>query len=219
MNAYLYDENGYYAGVGTAEPGDVPESWLIPRNATLDEPPEVPEGTIPRWNGTAWDLAVAADFEQAREDAARRDATDTILLPRLLKTTAETSALTDEELAAVGRGGFFDPWEAGESYGEGKRLTHDGLVWIVRQDVPVALTTQPPGGDGMLAIYQPVDPASGTEDDPKTLVIGMAAHAGTYFLYRGELWKCVRDLGETFAGRMPGDAGMETYWEKVSPST
>lgn len=138
-----------------------------------------------------------------------------ILVDAQLKTVADTAELTDRQLDTVGKAGFFSDWAIGESYSAGKRLFHDGVTYLVMQAV-TAQAHQPPGSDGMLAIYRPVDPAAGTADDPKNLISGMDAVAGLYYRYDGVVWKCLRDLIPTFVGRLPGDAGMETFWERVN---
>lgn len=45
--AYQYDASGYFAG-------EVDDYGLLPNNAT-HTPPELKDGSIPRWNGTAWE--------------------------------------------------------------------------------------------------------------------------------------------------------------------
>lgn len=45
--AYQYDASGYFVG-------EVDDYGLLPNNAT-HTPPELKDGSIPRWNGTAWE--------------------------------------------------------------------------------------------------------------------------------------------------------------------
>lgn len=148
-------------------------------------------------------IKAAVDVSSARE----------ILQDVQLKAVAETAELSDKQLDTVGKAGFLDAWAPGQAYAAGKRLVHDGVTYVVLTAVATSLEHQPPGGTGMLAVYRPVDPAAGTLDDPKTLVSGMDAVAGLYYRYNDAVWKCLRDLIPTFAGRLPGDAGMETFWE------
>ena len=45
---------------------------------------------------------------------------------------------------------------------------------------------QPPDGEGMLAIYRPIDQThAGTLEDPIPWVYGMDCPAGSYFSYQG----------------------------------
>lgn len=45
--AYQYDASGYFVG-------EVDDYGLLPNNAT-HTPPDLKDGSIPRWNGTAWE--------------------------------------------------------------------------------------------------------------------------------------------------------------------
>ena len=52
------------------------------------------------------------------------------------------------------------------------------------------LESQPPDGEGMLAIYRPIDQThAGTLEDPIPWVYGMDCHAGTYFSYNGHIYQ------------------------------
>jgi hypothetical protein len=40
MQYYTFDDNGLFAGAGESWPGDVPGSFIMPRNSTTTPPPE-----------------------------------------------------------------------------------------------------------------------------------------------------------------------------------
>jgi len=66
--AYTYDNAGMFIARITADKSPLEEDvYLLPPNSTLEEPPEYPEGKIPRWNGTSWRIVTN---RQAPERAA-----------------------------------------------------------------------------------------------------------------------------------------------------
>lgn len=53
--AFTYDSAGIFIARIVADKSPLEEGvYLLPPNSTLEEPPEYPEGKIPRWNGTSW---------------------------------------------------------------------------------------------------------------------------------------------------------------------
>lgn len=55
--AYMYDSAGFYTGSTEATASPLESGvYLLPANATLQEPPEATEGKQARWNGTSWSL-------------------------------------------------------------------------------------------------------------------------------------------------------------------
>lgn len=156
--------------------------------------------------------------EEERRMLAQATA-NAILSPLLMKAVAETAELSDSDLVTVGAAGYFDEWTAGEAYAAGKRLVHEGIVYVVEQPV-TALEHQPPGAEGMLAIYRPVRPAGGDEPDgslehPFDLVVGMAGEVGKFYRHAGEVWECLRAMANIIESWLPGSPGMESFWRKV----
>lgn len=153
------------------------------------------------------------------EVAAPQEEAVAILQAALLRAVAQDADLTDEQLVVVGRAGFFDSWQPGQTYSANKRLSHDGITYVVMQEV-TAQEHQPPGGTGMLAVYRPVgvagEPeADGSPEHPFTLVAGMEGVAGKYYRYAGGLWECLRAMQNILESWLPGNPGMETFWREV----
>ena len=61
--------------------------------------------------------------------------------------------LSDEQAATVES--LYPPWEAGAAYEKGALLRYGGRLYRVEQ-AHAAQEHQPPGGEGMLAVYRPI---------------------------------------------------------------
>ena len=103
-------------------------------------------------------------------------------------------------------------WEAETHYEAGEIVNHDGQPYRVVQAVD-ALEHQPPGAEGMLAIYRPIDPATGTIDDPKTFYYGMDVTSGLYYTYNGKTYLAKADMLPCVWN--PGSEGV-WQWEEVT---
>ena len=103
-------------------------------------------------------------------------------------------------------------WKAGEHYDKGEILNHNEQPYRVVQAVD-ALEHQPPGSEGMLAIYRPIDPAEGTRGDPKSFCFGMDVTSGLYYTYNGKLYLAKSDMPA--CTYYPGSEGV-WQWEEVT---
>lgn len=58
VTAYQHDANGFFLGVTEADESPLePGIFLVPAMCTLTPPPaEIPQGRLPRWSGTEWQL-------------------------------------------------------------------------------------------------------------------------------------------------------------------
>ncbi|MDR1921530.1 MAG: hypothetical protein LBS31_07295 [Candidatus Adiutrix sp.] len=84
MQYYAFDDQGFFAGAGQAEPGDVPGSFIMPHNSTTTPPPEgagatAPPGQYRLGPGGAWLEATIAERAALRRagieaELARLDA-------------------------------------------------------------------------------------------------------------------------------------------------
>ncbi len=171
------------------------------------------------------------DIRTPEEEQEERDRTammeslvDTVAASTILATRAvnrDTSKMADTDIIAIARGlpKAYRVWAPGGVYDSGEWFWYPeagAILYEQRQPGPVTgQEHQPPGDENMYAVYRPVDPAAGTEDDPKALVLGMTAKVGEYFVWAGALWKCLRPIDVVFRSREPGAAGMESYWERV----
>lgn len=118
----------------------------------------------------------------------------------------------DDDVTALSIAPICANWEANHSYEKGEIINHDGQAYRVIQSVD-SLEHQPPGAEGMLAIYRPLNPDhAGTLEDPIPFVNGMDVYNGKYYsfnektyLAKADMLPCVWD---------PGTAGL-WQWELV----
>ena len=130
------------------------------------------------------------------------------------------SATTLSDSVALSIPDLLPTWDellsAGQPIQPGVCLMHNGQCY--RQVQSGAVTQQahqPPGGDGMLAVYRPIDREhAGTQADPIPSVIGMDCTEGKYYSYNGHIYRVA--AGGTMAPCVwePGTAGL-WQWELV----
>lgn len=103
--------------------------------------------------------------------------------------------------------------ERGEKIAQGVCLMKDGQCYRVMQEV-APIESQPPGADGMLAVYRPIDKEhAGTLEDPIPWVNGMDCFKGKYYSNEGEVYLCKQDM--TPCVWPPGTDGV-WQWEVVA---
>lgn len=129
---------------------------------------------------------------------------------------AESTTLTDEQALAMPD--LLKDWDKalakGETLAYNSVVMKDGKPYRVAQDGGVTPQAhQVPGGDGMLAVYRPIDQThAGTLEDPIPWVYGMDCTTGLYYSYAGAVWLCGGDMKPcTWA---PGTTGV-WQWEAV----
>ncbi|MDL2317788.1 hypothetical protein LJC74_01665 [Eubacteriales bacterium OttesenSCG-928-A19] len=122
--------------------------------------------------------------------ATRQDRVNILLLETL------APSMPDEQKLTVS-----DAWPElliGGTYSQGfvGWFGERGRLYEVVSPGPVTIQAhQPPGGEGMLAVYRPIVPeAAGTLDDPKAFVYGMDVAEGLYYLYEGAVWRAKKDM-------------------------
>ena len=126
----------------------------------------------------------------------------------------ESTSISDED--AVSMPHMFSSWD--EVLEEGKVLSKDRVIRkgdvlyrVVQDTTPMA--HYPPDGEGMLALYRPIDVThGGTKEDPIPWRYGMDCHAGLYYSYAGALWLCEGDMIPSVWE--PGTAGV-WQWAEV----
>lgn len=102
---------------------------------------------------------------------------------------------------------------AGNQVAAGVCLTHKGQTYRVVQAV-TPIESQPPGGEGMLAVYRPIEREhTGTLADPIPWVYGMDCYSGKYYSYEGNTYLCKADMIPCVWA--PGTAGL-WQWEAVN---
>ena len=123
-----------------------------------------------------------------------------ILTARAQRQLVQTEDFSAPEYALFAAAGLFPAWTPGTTYAPGARLVYEGIVYETRQPV-TAQGHQPPGGEGMLAVYRPlsVDAETGHEPDggpenPYPWRGGMDVYTGKYYTYEGRLYLAKADM-------------------------
>lgn len=114
---------------------------------------------------------------------------------------------------------LFETWD--EALSSGEKLEKDTIIndggtlyRVVQADGVTPQEHQPPHGDGMLAVYRPIDQShAGTIEDPIPWIYGMDCKTGQYFSYNGTVYLCKGDMIPCVW--TPGSAGL-WQWEAVS---
>ena len=154
-----------------------------------------------------------------QSDEIRDKALNIIDLKSVVHSVAIISTeLTDElalEMSALVPGCFFKWYavlEQGQELPTGQIIDKDGQLYRVMQPgTPQA--HQEPGGEGMLAIYRPIDQEhSGTLDDPIPWVYGIDCTTGLHYSYEGNTYLCKGDMIPCVWA--PGTPGL-WQWETV----
>lgn len=127
-------------------------------------------------------------------------------------------AATDiDDSSALSMPDLFKTWA--EVLAAGTELTKDtiindgGVLYRVVQPV-TPQEHQPPHGEGMLAIYRPIDTAhTGTQEDPVPFVYGIDTEQGKYYSFEGKTYLC--NLTMTPCVWAPGTPGL-WQWSEVT---
>lgn len=112
---------------------------------------------------------------------------------------------------------LFKSWaealDAGKELPKDTIINKDGQLYRVVQAV-TPQEHQPPDGEGMLAIYRPIDEEhTGAQDDPIPWVYGMDCEQGKYYSYGGKTYLC--NLTMPACVWAPGTAGL-WQWTEVT---
>lgn len=175
---------------------------------------------IPRYALADGAPVLRSDEEiEADRAAMPKPAPDITPQLRVAAMAFAATATTIPDAQALEMPDLFPAWEAVLS--EGKELTaervisKDGQLYRVVQAV-TPIESQPPDGEGMLAIYRPINPEhAGTADDPIPWVYGMDCHAGKYYSYEGAVYM-VAEGGDMIPCTWPPDTAGMWQWVKVS---
>lgn len=132
-----------------------------------------------------------------------------------------STATTISDADALAMPELFPIWPNGIN-AEGKyvkgQVIKDGENNILYRIVPESVTpleNQPPHGEGMLAVYRPIDVGHvGTEEDPIPWVYGMDCFEGKYYSHNGHVYKVA--VGGTMQPCIwePGTPGL-WQWEFI----
>ena len=117
---------------------------------------------------------------------------------------------------------LFKTWEealaAGATLAENTIINDGGTLYRVVNPGGVLLQEhQPPHGEGMLAVYRPIDTThEGTLEDPIPWVYGMDCTNGLYYSYNATVYLCKADMKPCVWA--PGSAGV-WQWEAAAAGT
>ena len=134
-----------------------------------------------------------------------------------LARTMAAAATTLTDAVALSIPDLLPAWaellSAGNQVSAGVCLTHKGQTYRVVQAV-TPIESQPPGGEGMLAVYRPIDREhAGTLADPIPWVYSMDCYSGKYYVHGGITYLCKSDMLPCVWE--PGSAGL-WQWEAVN---
>lgn len=113
---------------------------------------------------------------------------------------------------------LFKTWEevmaAGQKVAQNTIINDGGTLYrVVAAGGVLPQEHQPPHGEGMLAVYRPIDTAhAGTLEDPIPWVYGMDCTEGLYYSYNATVYLCKANM--TPCVWAPGTAGL-WQWEAV----
>ncbi len=164
-------------------------------------PPAQGGGTDPALERRVETLETTSGEQQAQ--ISSMDAVLQQTAPQQLAAFARVMAvqaaptMTDDQ--ALTMPDLFPTWE--QVLEEGQPLKKDaiindgGTLYRVVQDNITPQEGQPPHGEGMLAVYRPIDKShEGTAEDPIPWIYGMDCHEGTYYSYNGKTYLCKSDM-------------------------
>lgn len=157
-------------------------------------------------------------IQEEKAEAAKAEAMMAQTQVAVMAFCATATTITDNQ--ALQMPDMFPAWEdvlkAGEKLGKGTIL-RDGTVLyrVVQSGGVVPQEHQPPHGEGMLAVYRPIDQShAGTLEDPIPWVYGMDCTAGTYYSYNGHVYQ-VAEAGDMKPCVWPPDTPGLWQWVLV----
>lgn len=135
--------------------------------------------------------------------------TQTVLMQRVVAQAIPD----DDDATALAIAPICPEWRDGVHYEAGEIVNRNGQAYRVVQAVD-SLEHQPPGAEGMLAIYRPLNPEhAGTLDDPIPYVYGMDVYSGKYYSFNGKMYLAKADMIPCVWD--PGTEGL-WQWEEVT---
>ena len=172
--------------------------WYQPNKQT--RPPET-GGSDPKLEQRVKNLET-----QSSEQQAQLSSMDGVLqqtapqqLAAFARVMAVQAAPTMSDKQALTMPDLFPTWEqvleAGEPLGKDTIVNDGGTLYRIVQDNTTPQAGQPPHGEGMLAVYRPIDVGStGGADDPIPWLYGMDCYEGKYYRYEGKTYLCKQNM-------------------------
>lgn len=140
------------------------------------------------------------ELDQLRTEVAALQASTVPVIAAARAYAMTTTDVPDSQ--ALDMATLFPTWEEvlsnGAELAAGRVISKDGQLYRVVQSV-TPQAHQVPGGEGMLAVYRPIDREhAGTRSDPIPWTYGMDCITGLYYsyegvtyLYKGDMIPCV----------------------------
>jgi len=126
------------------------------------------------------------------QDALITDLQKQLLL--LTRMTINHTNLSDDD--SLKMKSLYPQWKEGEKYIPPFKVQYNGRLFKIRQEV-MSLSHQPPGSEGMAAIYTEINETnSGTITDPilYNSATGMLLEVGKYYVEDGIIYICTREI-------------------------
>lgn len=173
---------------------------------------------------TAPYLTEAKAQETNETDALKKEVQALAANTETVRVAARAFAATATDIAdetALEMPDMFPAWEtvlaAGKTLRCGQIIDDGGTLYrVVPEEGVTPQSHQPPGGEGMLAVYRPIAPEhEGTADDPIPWVYGMDCYAGQYYSYNGHTYRVAEGGNMVPCVWAPGTAGL-WQWVLVS---
>ena len=147
------------------------------------------------YDGEKWSYPPISEPEPEPEPEANINE-QVLALSRVMAVQA-APAMSDKQ--ALTMPDLFPTWEqvleAGEPLGKDTIVNDGGTLYRVVQDNTTPQAGQPPHGEGMLAVYRPIDVGStGGADDPIPWLYGMDCYEGKYYRYEGKTYLCKQNM-------------------------
>lgn len=173
--------------------------WYDDKKQT--RPPAQGGGTDPALERRVETLETTSGEQQAQISSmdAVLQQTAPLQLAAFARVMAVQAAPTMTDNQALTMPDLFPTWEQvleeGQPLKKDSILSDGGTLYRVVQDNTTPQAGQPPHGEGMLAVYRPIDQShTGTAEDPIPWIYGMDCHEGTYYSYNGKTYLCKSDM-------------------------
>lgn len=157
------------------------------------------------------------DLAKFEREKAHSEAS-AVLASRMQHQIVQAGEFTESEFTLFVKAGLFNTWGPDQPFTKGQRIEYGNIAYEVQQD-HTSQAHQPPGSEGMLAVYRPisVDPSSGDEPDgtlenPYIFIYGMDVKNGSYYSYEKSVYLAKADMPACVW--VPGTEGM-WQWEIV----
>ena len=166
----------------------------------------------------ALDEVDAGSEISALQQTSRKQVSMTSQTNAAAKLYVQVTAVNIADTLALEMPDLFKTWDEvladGSALAENEIINDGGQLYRVVQDGTTPQAHQPPHGEGMLAVYRPIEPDhAGTQEDPIPWRYGMDCTQGKYYSYGGKTYLCNQTMPACVWA--PGTEGL-WQWSEVS---